>query len=270
MNSEYQEIRRQSRSWICRAGDFARERFGSAVATRKADKSLVTDVDHAVQQMLLEAIARDYAQDAVIAEEKKAEPGQHGSVASANRCWAVDPIDGTRNYARGVPIFTISVALLEGGSPVAGWIYNPMTERMYSASADGGAYLNDEQITVSDHGLTGGTLIAVPSGRRGPTPAVVHGWLDRMVLRNTGSTALHLALLACGAFDVVFCDECRLWDIAAGVLIAGEAGAVTISLVDGQPHFPIEPVNYNNDVMPILAGLPEVVSQLLKEYQQNE
>jgi len=270
MNSEYEEIRLSSIEWIRRAGGYARERFGSAVASRKADRSLVTDVDYAVQEMLLGSILRGYPDDAVIAEETQADPAVHASASSAQRCWAVDPIDGTRNYARGVPIFTISVALLEAGSPVVGLIYNPMTGEMYSASIGGGAFLNDERIEAADNSLSGGTLIAVPSGRRGPTPAVVHGWLDRMVLRNTGSTALHLALLACGAFDVVFCDECRLWDIAAGVLIVGEAGAQVVSLIDGEPHFPIEVADYNNDVMPVIGGRSAVVEQLLAEYRASQ
>jgi len=269
MISEYEDIRRGAMTWIREAGNYSRERFGSAVVSQKKDRSLVTDVDHAVQQMLLDAIARHHPNDAVIAEEIQSEPGKHASIASANRCWIVDPIDGTRNYARGVPTFSISVAMMDGGRPAVGLVFAPMMNWMYSASAGGGAYLNDEAIHSSGkESISGGTLISVPSGRQRPMPAVVHGWLDELVLRNLGSTALHLCLLACGSFDVVFCDECRLWDIAAGVLIVEEAGAKVISLMDGKPHFPTDLTEYDNGIMPFLAGNPKVIQQLFSEYQQ--
>ncbi|UCD27684.1 MAG: hypothetical protein JSV03_11300, partial [Planctomycetota bacterium] len=69
---------------------------------------------------------------------------------------------------------------------------------------------------------------------------------------------------------VMFCDEARLWDIAAGALIAGEAGAVVVSLSDGRPCFPIDLSKYRDDMMPIMAGRPEIVKQLMAEYRQTE
>ena len=156
----------------------------------------MTDVDHAVQDILLERIGREFPSDAVITEETQKHPERHAAVGAAARCWVIDPIDGTRNYARGFPLFSVSVALMEAGRPVLGVIHNPMTGNMYSASAGGGAWLDGAPMKTVDQPQSSGTLIGVPSARRAALPEIIHRWIDRMVLRN-GST-LHLALVASG------------------------------------------------------------------------
>jgi myo-inositol-1(or 4)-monophosphatase len=269
MNQQYEDIRQQSMHWIRQAGLIARARLGTAVASQKPDRSPVTDVDHAVQAALLEAIARHFPCDAVIAEETLSDSDQHASVCSADRCWVIDPIDGTRNYARGLPVFAISVALMEAGSPVVGWVFNPMTGQMHSASRGGGAWLDDERIQAADEPLGDQSFIAVPSGREAALPAIVHEWIDQTVLRSLGSTALHLAFVASGALDAAFSGKCRLWDIAAGVLVAEEAGAVVCSL-QGQPYFPLELKAYDGGLMPFLAAGPTLLKQLLAAYHRAE
>jgi fructose-1,6-bisphosphatase/inositol monophosphatase family enzyme len=87
-----------------------------------------------------------------------------------------------------------------------------------------------------------------------------------MVVRNLGSTAMHLALLAAGALDAVFADECRLWDIAAGELIVREAGGMLVSL-DGRPYFPIDTHRYANEETPFMAAGPNGLQALLQEYR---
>jgi len=238
MNTEYEQIRRQSLGWVRQAGLIARERFGTAVTFRKPDDSPVTDVDHAVQDTLLTAIAQHYPLDAVITEETQADPDRHAAVASARRCWVIDPIDGTRNYARAVPLFCVSVALMEKGWPVVGIIFDPMTDRMYSASAGGGVWLNDAPLTPEGVRDSSDILIGSPSGQNHHLPATVHRWLDKYKIRNTGSTALHLAHLATGGFDAVLVTEAHPWDIAAGFLLGREVGIVTRCL-DGSELFPM-------------------------------
>jgi len=282
MNEHYEQIRRQSLGWVRQAGLIARNRFGTAVTSRKPDGSPVTDVDLAVQDALLEAIAHYYPDDAVIAEEAQSAPDRHSAVASATcrrripslwhrrlagaptgetpvpqntgetpvphkvnasacpfrACWVIDPIDGTRNYARAVPLFCVSVALMENGWPVVGIIYDPMADRMYSASAGGGVWLNEARFIPEGICDSPDVLIGSPSGQRQLLPAAVHWWLDRYKLRNTGSTALHLAHLATGGFDAVLVTEAHLWDIAAGFLLGREVGVVTRCL-DGSELFPL-------------------------------
>lgn len=266
MSDEYEEIRSRVIEWTREVGVLARERQGRAVASRKADRSLVTDVDHAVQDILLERIGREFPADAVITEETQESPERHATVGSANRCWVIDPIDGTRNYARGFPLFTISVGLMEAGRPVLGVIHNPMTENMYSAAQGGGAWLDGAPMAAADRPMASGTLIGVPSARRAALPEILHGWMDRMVLRNTGSTALHLALVASGAMDAAYSDDCRLWDVAAGAVIACEAGAVFIRPT-GEPHFPMDLTSYVDQDVPFIVAGPHLAATLVAEYK---
>jgi myo-inositol-1(or 4)-monophosphatase len=263
---EYETIRLASFAWIRQAGEIARRHFGHAVTSRKADRSFVTDADHAVQADLLASIARHHPGDAVISEETQAAPEQHRPVAAARRCWVVDPIDGTRSYARGFPGFCVSVGLLEAGRPVVGLIYNPLTGQMYSASAGGGAWLDGQRITATRDPLSRDTLLAIPSRSRSGLPPVAHRWMDRMVIRNLGSTALHLALLACGAVDAVYADECHLWDVTAGAVMVEEAGARLLS-IEGKPYFPIDLGTHTNQAMPFLAAGPAALERLVAEYR---
>jgi myo-inositol-1(or 4)-monophosphatase len=181
----------------------------------------------------------------------------------------IDPIDGTRNYARGVPIFTVSIGLMEAGSPVVGVIHNPMAGTMYSASLGGGTWQDGVRACVADEPLPGGILIAVPSARRTGLPEVAHRWMDRMVLRNMGSTALHLALVGCGALDAAYSDDCRLWDVAAGAIIATEGGAVFTS-PHGKPQFPMDLSAYTDqDIAFIVAG-PKLAAEMVAEYRASQ
>jgi myo-inositol-1(or 4)-monophosphatase len=268
INRDYEQLRREAMPWVREAGRLAVEYYGAVAAERKADDSYITEADHAVQALLLESIARRHPADAVISEEIQADPQRHATLAGAKRCWIVDPIDGTRSFARGFPGFCISVAMLEAGLPAVGLIFNPLTNHMFSATAGGGAIMNDRPLRARDEVLSADSIVAIPSRRRGQLAPVVHRWLDSMVVRNLGSTALHLALLASGALDAVFADECRLWDIAAGELILREAGASLVSL-NGRPYFPMDVSRYANEETPFLAGGPKILQALLNEYRSE-
>jgi len=266
VNRDYEELRQSSFGWVKEAARIAIERLGQVRVDTKADQSPVTDADHAVQDALLESIARLYPADAVITEETQARPEAHQAVARARRCWVVDPIDGTRNYARSIPIFTLSVALMEGGHPVIGLVYEPVSERMYSASAGAGAWLNSQRLAPPPEPAGGEEYMGVPTSKHEQLPPIVHRWIDTMVVRNFGSTALHLALLAAGSLDAVYCKRSKLWDVAAGALIAAEAGMQVLSL-KGEPCFPIDLSSYANQPLPMLAARPALLRRLLAEYQ---
>jgi myo-inositol-1(or 4)-monophosphatase len=264
VTSEFEQIRRECLDWIREAGVIARDRMAGAVASRKADQSLVTDADQAVQDFLMDRIAREFPGDAVISEETQADPARHASVAAARRCWIIDPIDGTRNYVRRVPMFSVSVALCLEGSPMVGWVYNPMNDQMYSGARGCGARLNEDRISAEDKPAVGDLFIGLPSGREESLPRVVHGWIDRMVQRATGSTALNLVLLASGCLDAVFGTKCKLWDIAAGAIILAEAGA-RLTDHQGHPWFPTDLAAYRGTPTPFLAASPALLEQLMAE-----
>ncbi len=262
---QYDQIRRQVIQWVRPAGIHARMRQFTAVASRKEDRTPVTDADYAVQAMLLDAIAEAFPADAVIAEERLERAERHAPLESAARCWVIDPIDGTRNYAHGFPLFTVSVALIEAGEPVVGVVYEPATDAMYSASLGGGAWCGDRRLRVTDGPLEPDRFLALPSGREEPLPATVHGWIDRMVCRATGSTALNLALVASGAVDAAFSFKCRLWDMAGGAVLVREAGGEMVS-PGGRPWFPLDLARRAGDQTPFFAAGPTMLGQLLAEF----
>lgn len=261
----YDTIRRESLTWIREAGNIARTRFGRTTTSIKSDASPVTDADHAVQAALLDAIASRYPQDAVLTEETQADPGRHADIASAKRCWVIDPIDGTRNYARALPLYSVSVALMENGYPVVGVVHDPTSGDMYSAGAGGGAWLNDRRLP-RESPYSADVLIGIPSGTHHRLPAVLSPWLQRHRLRNTGSTALHLAYLAAGGFDAVYLGECHLWDVAAGWLVGHEAGVVTRSTRD-RPVCPVDLATEGHKEVAYLAARPAMLERLWAELQ---
>jgi len=266
MDREYESIRRNALPWIRRAGRIARSRFGSAVAARKEDRSPVTDADHAVQEALLHEIARRFPADAVVTEETQRDPERHAALASAKRCWIIDPIDGTRNYARSIPQYSVSVALMEDGLPVVGAIFDPMTGEMFSASRGGGLWYGEDRCSSQGGSSEYGLLIGTPAGQHHRLPGAVHHWLDRHHQRNLGSTALHMAYLATGGVDAVLVTECHVWDVAAGCLMADEAGAIT-KRIDGSPLFPIRIPEQAYDEMTFLSAWPAVWDRLWSDLQ---
>ncbi len=268
MNSNYESIRIACLDIVRAAGQLARERMHDAQASRKADRSVVTDVDMAVQELLQGYIAREHPGDAVIAEEVQAAPGVHASAGEARRCWVIDPIDGTRNYVRKVPMFTVVLALLEAGSPVVGIIYNPMTDSMYSASLGGGMFVDDRPARVAPAGGAE-ILISLPSGREEPLPEAAHAWINTMILRSTGSTALNMALVASGAIDACIATKVRLWDMAAGVLLIHEAGGTACDH-HGRLHFPIDAGSYRDQRMPFVASRPDLMGRLLADLDRGQ
>jgi len=262
---DYDRIRRQVIQWVRPAGIHARSRQQTAVTSRKEDRTPVTDADFAVQAMLLDAIAEAFPDDAVIAEERLDRPGRHAPLASARRCWVIDPIDGTRNYAHGFPLFTVSVALIEAGVPVVGVVYEPSSDAMYSAGLGGGAWCGDRRLRVTDGPLEPDKFLALPSGREEPLPEAVHRWIDRMVCRATGSTALNLALVAAGAVDAAFSFRCSVWDLAGGALLVTEAGGQVVSPA-GRPWFPMDLSTQAGQRTPFFAAGPATLAELLTEF----
>jgi myo-inositol-1(or 4)-monophosphatase len=270
MSQNYRDILKQANEWVREVGCFARDRQTTAIMSRKDDRSPVTDIDHAVQDRLMELIARHYPNDAVIAEEASEHQDRHKPVAEAEHCWVIDPIDGTRNYAHGFPLFTVSVAVFAEGAPVIGLVYNPVSDLMYTAVAGQGATLNDRPIHVSDVPLGTDRFICIPSGREEALPPVVHQWIDRFVARSTGSTAMNLALVASGAADATISLKCRLWDMAAGGLIATEAGARVVTRDTHEPFFPMNLAEYQEDRTPFFAGSPQVLEELMTEFDRAQ
>lgn len=230
---------------------------------RKADTSIVTEADTAVERVLIDAIRRDFPGDAIIGEESSGATGG-AEPAGAERFWIIDPIDGTRSYVRGLPWFSCSVAVADRTRPIAGAVVEAGTGMVFSAAAGRGAYRNGLRVQVLDEGFGEEAFVAVPSKHRFPLSESMTRWCNQCVIRNYGSSALHLSMVAAGLLDAAVVLESKIWDIAAGGLAVLEAGGVVTGLA-GQRVFPLDIAAQANspEVIAVLAAGPKCHAQLL-------
>ncbi len=249
-------------------GQTAARYFGKVTASRKADDSPVTEADHAAQEVILSALGHRYPAHSILVEEHVARPDRHAALAGSDYCWIVDPIDGTRNFSRGVKIYATSIAVMQGGHPIAGAIYDATADVVYSAVRGGGAFRGDDRIVLGDRPIDRDTTIAVGSFRRREVPPAVRGWLDHFLLRNFGSTSLHLAWVAAGLVDAAFSGECKLWDIAAAAPFINEAGGLATDPI-GRELWPIDVVTYGGEDLPVLAGTRTMHTRLVSTLRVN-
>jgi myo-inositol-1(or 4)-monophosphatase len=218
------------------AAEIGRGRFGQRGAWLKDDESLVTNSDHEIQDVLVGMIRASFPEHGIIAEEEDHSLLQEGR--DRRFCWVIDPIDGTRNFARGVPWFSTSIAVMEHGMPVAAHVKEHIGGTCFSAVVGGGSFVNGEGSVVLNCELSEHTILAMSIGCRHRRPAATRSWMDRMVIRDTGSSALHLSLVGSGAIDAALSEDAKLWDLAGGWLLVVEAGG-KCTRTDGSPLFPV-------------------------------
>ena len=234
---------------------------GAAHVGWKGPGDRVTDADVAIQSWLVDQIHAGFPRDGIVAEEGlAADPGPREFV------WIVDPLDGTNNFALGIPCFSVSIGILRQGLPHAGVVHDPNTGFTCWATRGQGAVAGDRVITVAGQSLTAASNIAVRVPLDSDLVPAVTGWLRRYKLRGFGSVALHLAYAAIGALDVVLDHTATLWDIAAGAVILLEAGGA-ITDPRGHPLFPPPAAAYCGAPMPFLAGNPWAHAEALSDCQ---
>ncbi|HWL94320.1 MAG TPA: inositol monophosphatase [Phycisphaerae bacterium] len=249
-------------------GNTARALLGSVSVERKQDNTPVTEADHRVQAAMLAVIAQCFPTHSIIVEESVPHPERHTAIRSAEYCWVIDPVDGTRNFARGSTMYATSVGVLLAGEPIVGAIYDASTGRTYSAVRGGGAYCDGQPIRVTSHANPADTTVLLSSFRRRPMEKAVAGWMNQLLYRNLGSLCLHLAWVAAGYADAAYAPECKLWDLAAGSLLIEEAGGV-VTDVAGQRIWPMEINAYRGEDIPILVGAPAMHEQLLESLRND-
>jgi myo-inositol-1(or 4)-monophosphatase len=207
------------------AGEVLREGFGWQHSVRyKGEVDIVTEVDERAERLVREILFGAFPTYGMLAEEGGWLCGQDEDIR-----WVVDPLDGTTNYAHGLPIFCVSIALEKAGEVVVGVVHDPMSEETYTAERGGGATLNGETIRVSDTDEPIRALIATgfPYDRaQMPKALELFGRFEALTrgMRRLGSTALDLCYVASGRLDGYFERGIWAWDIAAGSLILEEAG----------------------------------------------
>jgi myo-inositol-1(or 4)-monophosphatase len=221
---------------VLRAGEIQMSRRQSGFQiNKKGTIDLVTEVDLECERMCRAVIAERFPDHDILAEELSSGPLQ----AATSRCrWVFDPLDGTTNYAHGLPVFCTSLALEIDGRPEVGAIYDPTREELFTAERGVGAFVNGTRLSVSGTGtLLDGLLVT-------GFPYDVHEKLDRLLamfgaflgearaVRRLGSAALDLCYVAAGRFDGFWEQSLKPWDVAAGALIVEEAGG-RVSGMDG-------------------------------------
>jgi len=200
----------------------------------KHDGSLVTEVDIKTQKTIRHALNKAYPDIMFMGEEMSKE--EQLSMLQSKRFWCLDPLDGTGNYAATIPLFAVSLAMIEHGKPQYAWIYDPIRDECFIAQRGHGATLNDVSIQTSDETTLSNAIGFIDFKRLDAREAT---YLATKKLyrsqRNIGTCALEWAWLAAGRGQFIVHGGQHLWDYAAGLLLAEEAGAVVTDLNHTHP-----------------------------------
>ena len=212
----------------------------------KGRHDVVTAMDREVERFIRAAIAARYPNDAVIGEEE-------GGADGGERVWLIDPIDGTANYARGIPHYCVSIGYLEAGIPTVGVIYDPSHDWLYAGALGEGATRNGTPLTVSTQAdLAAATVECGWSTRRSTADyiALVGRVMEAgCAMRRVGSGALGLADVAAGRSEA-YCElHINAWDCAAGILLVREAGGHTNDFFAGDGLTGGNPIIATNDAL---------------------
>jgi myo-inositol-1(or 4)-monophosphatase len=244
------------------AGDILRGEFGQYLhVDHKGLIDLVTDADRQSEQLLLNYLRQHFPGDRIVSEESGVLAG------STDHTWYVDPLDGTVNYVHGLPIYSVSLAYAEADKLLLGVVYDPQHDELFSAEAGKGAWLDGARIhpaaaTDLDHSLlVTGFPYDIRTNPINNLDHYAHFALHSQGVRRLGSAALDLAYVACGRFDGFWELRLNPWDVAAGGLIAQEAGAV-VTNITGNRDFISPPQS-------ILAANPTIHPLLLKELNRK-
>ena len=193
----------------------------------KSKRDVVTNADYASEHLVLDAIRASYPDDAILAEES----GEHAGVLSEDgshngRTWVVDPLDGTVNYANGIPYYCVSIGLVVDDRPAVGVIHDPARDDLYAAAADGPATLGGVEVRCSTKDVLSDYVVSLAVIGRGGLARERRIAPRIRIHRRMGSAALSLAYVANGRFDAfVQNGGLSAWDVAAAGLIAERAGA---------------------------------------------
>jgi myo-inositol-1(or 4)-monophosphatase len=206
--------------------------YGTRAVQSKGFRDIVTDADFAADRAARRMLLRAFPDHALVSEEDKTPPPR------AEWVWIMDPLDGTTNYARQLPIFSISLALTRRGKPLVGVVYDPLRDECFFAERGRGAFLNGTPIRASkvkalEHAVLGFEFARDPAQRALGLKLLQHLSMQSITARVGGSAALSLCYVAAGRLDTYMQLSLSPWDVAAGILIAREAGA-RVTHLDGR------------------------------------
>lgn len=243
------------------AGEILRNSYESVhEISYKGKIDLVTEIDHQSEAFLLGEIKNRFRGHQIISEEIGKVPG------AEDLHWYIDPLDGTVNYAHGVPFFCVSIAFGQGSRVMQGVVYEPLRDEMFSAELGKGAHLNGRKLQVSTATELEKSLLVTgfpyDSWTAKRNNLEYFSQFSRLTqgVRRIGSAALDLCYVAAGRLDGYWELSLNPWDVAAGGLIAAEAGAQVTGL-DGSPGYLLPPCS-------IIAAPPPIYVEMLKLLRQ--
>ncbi len=212
-------------------------RFNRIGYVVKGDGSLLTEADLSADKRIREALADKYPDIAFLSEEME-QSEQELLLKTSEQLWCLDPLDGTSNFAAGIPFFATSLALFVKGEVQIGITYDPLRDEMFSAVKGQGAWLNDEPLKCIPSGFELDKTIAIVDFKR-LKPELVQRLLNNAPYksqRNMGACVLEWAWMAANRGHLYLHGGMKLWDLAAGTLIVDEAGGYSCTL-EGGPVF---------------------------------
>ena len=214
-----------------KAGEVLARYFGQHVTIRAKDdigRDLVSNADLESEKMIIAEIKKYYPTHNIVAEESAREDN------SSDHTWIIDPLDGTMNFLRGFPIFSVSIALALAEDVIVGVVFNPITKDLFVAERGKGAYLCDKEIYVSSRGTLAQAVVAQNIDNSRKQREIYLRNLQNLFqdvegFRQFHSTALEMCNVACGRSEAFILNGANSWDIAAGALIIEEAGGKVTS-----------------------------------------
>lgn len=213
-----------------RGGEILLDWRGRISVREKSRANLVTEADEASQQAIHTVIHSQFPGHGFLGEE-----GLNENPHDSDYLWVIDPLDGTSNYVHGFPYYAVSIALQRGDWLLAGVIYDPNRDEIFTTSTGQGAFLNGEPIRTSgETELSNAMGMASLPVAAGPSDPAVQRFLSALehlqTVQRSGSAALNLASVACGRIDLFWSTSLHPWDVAAGVLLVQEAGGIVTNL----------------------------------------
>lgn len=237
------------------------ERLDSIQTSEKGNNDFVTNVDKAAEAAIIETIRASYPDHTIIAEESGALEGKDKDIQ-----WVIDPLDGTTNFIKGFPHFSVSIAIRVKGRTEVGVVYDPIANELFTGVRGEGAKFNDVRLRITEKRDLQGCIVATGFPFKQPKLMAPQFAMmaaiaeDAADFRRTGSAALDLCYVAAGRVDAYFEMGLKPWDMAAGELIAREAGALVCDFNGGH--------DFLKDGH-IVVATPRVVKEMLNKIQPH-
>lgn len=230
---DLQKLDRDAKNLIKEAGNKIRSSFSSelSVETKADANDLVTNIDKEIEQFFIHSIKSKYPDHLILGEE-----GFGDELTTLDgTIWMLDPIDGTMNFIHQKRNFAISLGIFHEGEGILGYIYDVVLDELYSAQKGQGAYLNDERIPLLEKTTIKESVIGMNASWVVPNDHIEHDGMIRLVkdvrgIRSYGSAALELAYVSTGRIDAYMSMRLSPWDVAGGMIIAREVGAISTNL----------------------------------------